>query len=453
MRKKWTISTSQITLSLFLMLGLVAQTGTAWSQNQKPLTNNALLTQAQTRAFAFFWQKTDLTSGLTNDRAHNLGPDDNYTVASVSSTGYMLAALPLMVDNKYLSRQNAYNRALTALQFLQNKMAHPHGWFYHFVDKASGQRVWNSEVSSIDTALLIAGALVCGQYFANTDVQTAANALYDQVDWHWMLTNGGTQPNKLLLSHGWTPENGWIPYNWDTYNELMTLLLLGLGAKNNPLPSACWTAWTRKAITYKGTQTLSGGPIFLFEMAQNYYDFSQQVDSLRWNYAQVAVSGININRQFCIDNAAKRKTYRANIWGLNASDGPNGYSAYGAPNGPEDGTVSPSGVLAALPFTAANALNGAQAMYSTYGDSIWGRYGFSDAFNLDANWYDSDVIGIDLGMTALAISNYRNGAVWRLLQSHPATARAFFKAGFRRLPTLPVGGLEFSNSALLNFLH
>ena len=416
---------------------------TARPQSQPPLTNAALLNQAQTRAFAFFWQKASPTTGLTNDRAHNLGADDNYTVASVSSTGYMLANLPLMVEGGYVSREDAYNRALTTLQFLQNKMPHPHGWFYHFIDKTSGQRVWNSEVSSIDTALLIAGALVCGQYFANTDVQTAANALYNQMDWTWMLTNGGTQPNKLLLSHGWTPENGWIPYNWDTYNELMTLVLLGLGAKNNPLPAACWTAWTRKPITYAGMQTLSGGPIFLFEMAQGYYKFSMQKDALGWDYAQVATGGININRQFCIDNAAKRKTYGPNIWGLNASDGPTGYSAYGAPNGPEDGTVSPTGVLAALPFTSVNALNAAQAMYSGYGDLIWGRYGFSDSFNVDAKWYDPDVIGIDLGMASLAIANYRSGYIWRLMQSNPATARAFAKAGFHNTWKINVGPLYY----------
>ena len=425
-----------------LLLSLLAPVAQARPQNP-PLTNDALMTQAQTRAFAFFWQKSSPTTGLTNDRAHNTGADDTYTVASVSSTGYMLANLPLMVEAKYATRQDAYNRALLTLHFLQNNMAHPHGWFYHFVDKTSGQRVWNSEVSSIDTALLIAGALVCGQFFANTDVQTAANALYDQMDWMWMLTNGGTQPNKLLLSHGWTPENGWIPYNWDTYNELMTLVLLGLGAKTNPLPAACWTAWTRNPITYKGIKTLSGGPIFFFEMAQGYYQFAGQVDSLNWDYTQVAVGGININRQFCIDNAAKRRTYGQNGWGLNASDGPNGYNAFGAPGGPEDGTVSPSGVLAALPLTPTNALSAAQAMYNGYGAQIWGRYGFSDAYNLDANWYDTDVIGIDLGMANLAIANYRSGFVWRLMQSHPATTRAFAKAGFHPASQISVYPLYY----------
>ena len=429
--------------TLFLLLLLIASVASARGQHQPSLTSDALLTQAQNRAFVFFWQKASATTGLTNDRAHNLGADDAYTVASVSSTGYMLANLPLMVENGYVTRQSAYNRALVTLQFLQNKMQHPHGWFYHFIDKTSGQRVWNSEVSSIDTALLIAGALVCGQYFENTDVAAAANALYDQMDWTWMRTNGGTQPNKLLLSHGWTPENGWIPYNWDTYNELMTLVLLGLGAKNNPLPMACWTAWTRKPITYAGMQTLSGGPIFLFEMAQNYFNFSMQQDSLGWDYSLVASGGININRQFCLDNAAKRKTYGPNIWGLNASDAPNGYNAYGAPGGPEDGTVSPSGVLAALPFATTNALNAAQAMYNGYGDQIWGRYGFSDAFNVDANWHDTDVIGIDLGMASLAITNYRSGYVWRLMQSNPAAARAFAKAGFHSVRPISVGPLYY----------
>ena len=424
----------RVLLPLLLLIALLAPIAQARPQKAltkpPPLTNDALLTQAQQKAFDFFLQKTDPNTGLTNDRAHNIGPDDTYTVASVSSTGYMLAALPLMVEAKYISSQFASARALTALNFLQNKMDHPHGWYYHFVDKTTGKRVWNSELSSIDTGLLVAGALVCGQYFHNTAVQTSANALYDAIDWNWMRTNGGTQPNKLLLSHGWTPENGWLPYNWDNYNELMTLVLLGLGAKNNPLPTASWTAWTRKPVTYKGMTTLSGGPIFLFEMAQNYYDFSQQKDTLGYDYSDVAAQGININRQYCLDKAATRRTYGPNIWGLNASDCPTGYSAFGAPNGPEDGTVSPTGVLAALPFTFPNAIGAAQAMYNNYGDRIWGRYGFSDAFNVDANWYDTDVIGIDLGMATLAIANYRSGSIWRLLQTHPSTSLAFSRAGF-----------------------
>ena len=419
---------------IILCMGLSAPTSALAKsirrQSQPPLTNDALLTAVEQRAFQFFWTKTDPTTGLTNDRAHNFGADDTYNVASIASTGYMLAALPVAVEKGWVPRQDAQNRALLTLNFLQNKMPHPHGWFYHFVDNKTGQRVWNSEVSTIDTALLLAGALVCGQYFANTDVQTAANTLYNQVDWQWMLTNGGTQPNKLLLSHGWTPEKGFIPYNWDTYNELMTLVLLGLGANTNPLPANCWTAWTRSTITYGNYKTLSGGPIFIYQMAQGFYNFANQRDVLGWNYREVAVQGVLINRQYCIDKSKQRKTYGLNIWGLNASDGPNGYNAYGAPTGPEDGTVSPTGAIASLPFAPVYAQDAAQAMYTQHGDRIWGRFGFSDAFNVDANWYDPDVIGIDLGMALLSIENYRTGLIWKLLASHPATTRAMKQAGF-----------------------
>ena len=418
-------------LLIILAMGLLMQApARTLARQMPPLTNDALLTQIQQRAFQFFWQKTDPASGLTSDRARNLGADDTYNVASIASTGYMLTALPIGVQNGWVSRQEAYSRARTTLNFLQHSMPHPHGWFYHFVDKHSGQRVWNSEVSSIDTALLMAGALTCGQYFSGTAVQTAANALYSQMDWQWMLTNGGAQPEKLLLSHGWTPEKGFLPYNWDTYSELMVLLLLGLGAPNHPLPAKVWKAWTRCPVSYHGVQTLSGGPIFIYQMAQNYYDFQHQRDVCGCDYWQIAAAGTIINRQFCLDNPGRRKTYGPNCWGLNASDGPKGYRAYGAPGGPEDGTVSPTGAVASICFTPADSIAAAQAMYSTYGSRIWGRFGFSDAFNADADWYGPDVIGIDLGMAMTAIENRRTGHVWRWLASHPSTKRAFASAGF-----------------------
>jgi hypothetical protein len=138
---------------------------------------------------------------------------------------------------------------------------------------------------------------------------------------------------------------------------------------------------------------------------------------------------MEINRQFCIDRSSVRKTYGPNVWGLNACDSPDGYAAFGAP-GPEDGTVSPTGAIAAILFTPGIAKAAGMEMYDRFGDRLWGRYGFSDSFNLDRNWFDPDVIGIDLGMALLAIEDVRTGLPWKLLASHPSTARALRQAGF-----------------------
>jgi hypothetical protein len=246
-----------------------------------------------------------------------------------------------------------------------------------------------------------------------------------------MRTNGGTQPDKKIVSHGWTPERGFIPNNWADYCELMTLYLLGMGQERDPLPEASWTAWKRNIVEYGGRKTLAGGAIFMHQMAHAYYNFRDQRDALGWNYYAVSVEATRINRQYCIDLMPKRKTYAPDIWGINANDAPEGYRAFGAP-GEEDGTVSPTGAISSLLFTPELSIACARAIYTRHGHHLWGRYGFGNAFNIDKNWYGPDVIGIDLGMAMLAIEDYRSGLIWRLMASHPATQRAWKKAGFRR---------------------
>jgi hypothetical protein len=385
-----------------------------------------LLEEVQRRAFRFFWEKADTTTRLVNDRARNNG-SDNYTVASIASTGYALASLPIAVERGWATRTQGTARARQTLQFLLNQMPHMHGWLYHFVDKHTGQRVWNSEVSTIDTTLLVCGALLCGQYFQG-EIQQNANALAARLDWTWVRTNGGAQPDKRLVSHGWKPEEGFLPYDWDDYNEGILLYLLGMGAETNGLPADCWTALMRRHFAYGGVETLTAGPLFLHQMPHAYVDFRGKRDSLGYDYAVSSTHAIQIHRQFCADRAASRLTYRDGFWGLNASDGPEGYRAYGVP-GPEDGTVSPTGVFASILFLPEEAQTTAGEIYRRFGAAVWGNYGFANAFNLDAGWFDTDVIGIDLGMALLAIENYRTGRVWQWFQSHPMIQSGIQAAG------------------------
>ena len=415
-----------------------------WSEEEQryPHSNEALLSQIQLRACRFFWVKADPDTGLVNDRAKNKD-QDQYTIASIASTGYALAALPVAVEHQWLSKQLAYDRALETLEFLNDHMPYMKGWFFHFVEKKTGERAWNSELSSIDTALLIIGALVCGQYFYDSKVQRLANVLYDRIDWQWMLTNGGKHPEKLLLSHGWKPESGFLKNDWDSYCELMLLYLLGMGATNKALPAKCWKAWSRPVINYQGRTTILGGPIFVHQMAHAFYYFKDQIDALGWNYWYASIQATHINRQYCIDNSIHRKTYAPDIWGLNASDYPGGYKAFAAP-GDEDGTVSPTGAIASIIFTPELSRRAAQAMYEQYGRHLWGQFGFSNAFNIDMNWYDSDVIGIDLGMVLLNIENARTGLIWKLLASHPSTTRAWQAVGFKIADPLNVLNSELN---------
>ncbi len=419
------------TMAIAGVLGAVASSSSSQPRKSQTVADSHLLNEVEHRAFLFFWQQSGRTTGLTLDRASNVEPYKKYTVASIASTGYALAALPIAVSHHWITNREAYQRALLTLNFVVNKLPSVHGWYYHFIDINTGARQWKCEVSSIDTALLLQGALIDSAFWPHSAVERLAGRLYSNIDWHWMLTNGGLYPHKLVFSMGWHPETGFIKSNWDSYCELMTLLLPSLGAPRNAPPAAIWMAWKRPRVTYHGLTTLTGGPIFLHEMAQEFYDFNKQRDRAGYNYFVSARHGILINREFCIDNSSKFPSMGPNFWGLNASDAPDGYDAFGAPGGPIDGTVSPTGAVAAIQTSPKLAIDAAKYIYATYHKEAWGRYGFADALNPSRSWFDHDVIGIDLGMAMLAIENARTGLVWKLEQSLPSTRRAFTRAGFR----------------------
>ena len=397
-----------------------------------PRTENQLLDELQRRAILYFWQKADPGTGLINDRANNFEADD-YIAASIAATGYGLAALPIGVEHGWLDREEAAARARKTLRFLLT-MPHQHGWMFHFVDKRNGQRHWKSEFSTIDTALLVAGAIICGQYFARetstTDISLLADCLYRRVDWRWMLTNNGAFPEKRVLSHGWRIESGFISYDYGAYSEAILVYLLGLGAPVNPLPESTWEAIKRPRQTYAETESLQGGPIFIHQMPSGFFYFRNQRDKLGFDYWVSSTNAMKIHRQYCLDRAPAVQTYGQGFWGLNASDGPDGYAPYGALDGPEDGTVSPTGAISSVTFEPAPAVSLARLLYERLANALWGLYGFANAFNLDRKWFDRDVIGIDLGMALLSIENHRSGLVWTLMDSFYATASAHRAAGF-----------------------
>jgi hypothetical protein len=398
---------------------------------QHELSDAELIELCQRKAFDFFWNEADPQTGLVKDRAGNFS-SDTYTVSSVAATGFGLSALAIGVERGWITRRQGYARARTTLRFFRNKMDHQHGWFYHFVDVRTGERVWNSEVSSIDTALFLASALFLGEYFAGTEVSKLAEELYQRVDFQWMLTNGGAKPQEKLLSHGWTPEHGFLSYRWDTYSEHLILNLLALGSPTHPIPAECWDAWTRHKGQYAGYHTFTIGPLFTHQYSQAFVDFRGKRDRLGYDYWQSSINATLANRQFCIDSSNQFYTYNENVWGLSACDGPNGYRAYGAPPGrvEHDGTVAPWSAIASIVFTPGQSLAAMRHIYERFGERLWGRYGFCDAFNLDQDWWDQDVIGIDLGIALIMLENYRTELVWAHLMSVPHLQRAMIKAGF-----------------------
>lgn len=400
-------------------ISVVAASGQSVSV-QTEVKSSILFASLQRAAFDFFWFEAHPTSGLVKDRAGNLR-DDDYTVASIAATGFGLAAMPIGVERGWITRTRAEQRAATTLKFVYEKLHHERGWLYHFVDRKTGERAWKCEISSIDTALFLGGALLAGEYFGG-EVKSLANSIYRRVDFQWMLTDGGARPDEKLLGHGWKPETGFIKSRWDNYSEHLMLNLLAIGSPTHPIPASCWEAWERNAGEYKGFKTFKCGPLFTHQYSQAFIDFRGKRDRSGFDYFESAVQATKANRQFCMDQAANFKTYSSNVWGLSACDRPGGgYEAYGAPpaRAVHDGTVAPWVTVATLAFTPDLAIESVHFMRERFGTRLWGRYGFSNGFNVDKDWFADDVIGIDLGAAILLIENHLTGKPWRWFMGIP----------------------------------
>ncbi|MFQ3610037.1 MAG: glucoamylase family protein [Fimbriimonadales bacterium] len=395
------------------------------------MDTKTLLEQLAKRAFDFFWNETHPDSGLTKDRANNY-ERDSFHVSSIAASGFALASLPTAVERRWVSKANALKRAELIMEgHLQ--LEHQRGWLYHFIHWETGKREWQSEISSIDTGLFIIGGLVASEYFDDRALRRRVNQFFERMDFRWMLTDGGAKPNERTLSHGWKPETGFLGNRWNEYSEHNFLYLLALGSPSTPIPAECWDAWRRPIVRYKEYELLLGGPLFIHQMSHGYIDFKNQRDRLGYDYWVSSYNATRAQIAFCAEHAVRYRTYEGGVWGLTASDGPDGYRAYGAPGWVEhDGTVAPTASITSIIFTPEESVRAIKTIYDRYHSRLWGRYGFGNAFNVDRNWWDREVIGIDLGMMLNALENHRSGLIWSLTAKMPAIQRGLREAGFYR---------------------
>lgn len=417
-----------LAFSLLLAWGVAASSPASAAPAPVPPSLDAV----QRRAFDFFWNETDPHTGLTKDRARNVGGvPDTYTVASTAATGYALAALPIGVSHGWITRPQGYARALAALRFLHDRLPNEHGFYYHFVDVRTGARVWNSELSSVDTALLLLGVRAVAAYWPGTDIQRLADDVTDRVDWVWMQ-NSPADPSAPP-EMGWEPLSGWLASRWAGYSEASFLYLLAMGARRHALPPAAWDRWQIGQTTLEGRLVFGGAqPLFMAQMTAGYVDLRGRRDRPRRDWWTAWANAVQADHAYCARNPEHRRTYAEGFWGLNADDlpPPAGYGVNRPADGQNDGTVAPTAMLASIlcaPDLAQAALSN---LWNRHRDRLWGRYGFSDAFNVDRAWYDPDVIGIDLGMMLLAVEDARTGLVWRLLDKDPVLRRGLTAAGF-----------------------
>jgi hypothetical protein len=389
-------------------------------------TDEQLLDAIQQGAFQFFWNETNPNTGQIKDRAL-LNGHDTRTMSSIAATGFGLSSLCIGDARGYGKTADIVTRVRNTLSFLYNSMPHVHGFYYHFVDMNTGQRVGTSEVSSIDTSLLLCGVLMARAYFQDAQIEDLATKIYNRVEWPWMLNGGPT------FSMGWHPESGFLNNRWDHYCELMMIYLLGIGSPTNPVSADTWTAWSRPTISFQGLTYISGNdPLFTHQYSHAWFDFRNKKDAYA-NYFDNSVTATKAHKLFCLSLASRFSDYSDNLWGISASDYAGGYTAWGGPppQGPIDGSVVPCATGGSLPFVYADCIRVLRTIRGTYGTKAWGLYGFVDAFNPLTGWYDADVLGIDLGITMLMAENYRTGMVWKTFMKNAEPLAAMQKVGFQ----------------------
>jgi len=422
----------------FLVVCIIVQTAFAIPPERYPLSqaDKAFLEDLSQRSFLYFWEQADPTTGLVLDRARADGSqidEAHRGIASIAATGFGLTALCIAALRGWVKSQEARDRALATLSFFANRAPREHGWFYHWMDANTGDRRWNSELSSIDTALLLGGVLTARQYFRNdAEIVRLATQIYDRVDFRWMQ-NG----HPALLTHGWKPEGGFLSSMWDTYSEHTILYLLAIGSRLHPITPGSWRGWRRDWIRYAGYSYMSGAPpLFIHQYSHAWVDYRglREKSLPNTNYFENSIAATRAHRAFCIDLAKEFPGYTENIWGISASDSAKGYLAWGGPpRDPNiDGTVVPCAAAGSLMFTPDISVPALRAMYDKYdkeNKKIWGRYGFVDAFNPNNGWVNPDVIGIDVGMTLLSAENLRSGNVWRWFMRNAEITRAIRLVG------------------------
>lgn len=384
-----------------------------------------LLDEIQRRGCLYFAEQAGPTTGQVLDRAKWVGSTgalDQRRMASIAATGFGLTALCIAHRRGYQPGDRVIEQVRRTLRFHAESLPHEHGFFSHFNDVETGAAWHGSEISSIDTALLLCGVLFARAYFhSDPEIVRLATGIYNRVDWPWML-NGGT-----AFSMG--VRNGkFLDARWNHYCELMMIYLLALGSPTHSVDAACWDAFTRPTMEFGRFKYISSAdPLFVHQYSHAWFDFRNKRDRYA-NYFENSITATRAHMAFCLSLGVP---YSVDYWGISASDSQHGYVAWGGPPRLDhpDGSVVPYATAGSLPFLPAECLR-VQRGLQQFGASAWGRYGYADVFDPSNKWYDPDVLGIDLGISVLMIENLRTGLVWQTFARNPEVGVAFRRAAF-----------------------
>jgi hypothetical protein len=400
------------------------------------------------RSFQYFWEFTDPDTGMTRGRAHADGTPyatNRADIGSIAVTGFGLAGLCIAAERGWVKQEEARTRVRNAVRFFAEHAPREHGWFYHWMNVKTGERTGvledsakKSELSSIDTALLMGGILTARQYFRkDAEIYKLATEIYERMDFEWLL-NG----DPLLLSHGWTPEDGFLKARWAKYSEFTIIYLMGIGSPTHAIKPESWYAWERPENVYGSYRYTGMSPLFTHQYSHAFVDYRNRRETRgsRIDWFENSVTATRAHRQFCIDLSSSDTPggkadfpgcYSDNIWGITSSNSEKGYKAWGGPprNKNIDGTVVPCAPAGSLMFAPDIAVPALRAMKDRFGDKIYGKYGFTDAFHPVNGWVSADVLGLDIGITLLSAENLRSGNLWKWFMRNPEITRAMKLAG------------------------
>lgn len=403
----------------------------------------ALLDSLQRTSFQYFWNEANPSNGMIKDRSTPGSP------ASIAAVGFGLSAIAIGVDHGWVARADAAERVRTTLRTFYNGPQGSavsgtigfHGFFYHFLDMNTATRMtsWDTELSSIDTALLLAGVIDAGLYFERNDpveneIRWLADSLYYRVDWNFMRNNGSG------LRMGWKPSGGFAGFGtWVGYNEAMIMYLLAIGSPSRPGPPSMWGTWTSgyQWQTHYGQSYVIFPPLFGHQYSHCWIDFRGAKDfymsqpTRNIDYFENSRRATLAQRSYSIANPGGHFLYSDSLWGLTASDDPFGYQAHGAPPAQADnGTITPTAALSSIPFAPGETFPVVHYLWNHFRPQLWGPYGWRDALNPDFNWYATDVIGIDQGPIIMMIENFLTNSVWTRFMRSPGVQSGLARAGF-----------------------
>ena len=437
------------------------------------------------RTFRYFWETTDTRMCLAPDRW------PSRTFSSIAATGFALTAYGIGAERGYVTREEAAKRTRDCLRFYwdapQGAAAKDitgyKGFFYHFLKYDDGTRHATTELSTVDTTLFLGGALFAQSYYDRDDpveaeIRDLAERIYRRVEWDWALRGGtGTKarnyPESQGITMGWKPEDGWQPADWVGYNEGMLVYILALGSPTHPVGKAAWDkGWAARLDedwgSFYGYEHLQFEPLFGHQYSHVWVDFRGIQDEFMRgkgiDYFENSRRATLSQRAYGIDNPNAWKEYSGDLWGWTASDGPkysrdeyavNGklrtfftYTARGVSSVRvvDDGTIVPTAAGGSIPFAPEVTIPALMAMRDRYGDRVYDKYGFKDAFNPSftftqadsrtgpvdpkLGWVAADHLGIDQGPILAMLENQRTGLVWATMRKNPHIRRGLERAGF-----------------------